>query len=283
MSMMTFPNAKINLGLQVIGRRADGYHDLQTIFVPIPLQDVLELRPLNFYDKRYELVGPGLDCLCAADDNLVVRVFRSLQDEFNLPPQTIHLFKRIPTGAGLGGGSADAAFMMRLLNEQFSLGLSGEDMQERLSSFGADCPFFVQNTPCYATGIGTALQPIKLDLKDYWLLLVKPPLSVSTREAYSNISPRPAQVDLREAVKQPISEWRNLIHNDFEDSVFPAYPSIRAIKDTLYQMNALYASMSGSGSAVFAIMKHEWPDADDIFPDCFVFQHRWKLYNPTFN
>lgn len=277
-----YPNAKVNLGLQVVGKRSDGYHELQTIFLPIPLQDVLELRPYKFYGEPWELQVSGVELGCGAEENLAVRVFADMQREFGLPPQSIHLFKRIPTGAGLGGGSSDAAFMMRLLNESFELGLTADDMARRLRRYGADCPFFVYNKPHYATGIGDVFEPVEVNLSRYTLLLVKPKVSVSTSEAYSRVVPHAAGVDLRQAVIRPVGEWKELIHNDFEDSVFPLYPVIEGIKATLYDMHALYASMSGSGSAVFGIMERAWDDAGDIFPDCFVHQARWAMHKETF-
>lgn len=276
-----YPNAKINLGLQITARRPDGYHTLQTVFLPIPLCDTLELRPLNFYDTPWELHTSGIPTDCPPDKNLAVRVWTSLQQQFSLPPHSIHLHKRIPTGAGLGGGSADAAFMMRLCNHHFHLGLTNLEMQDRLAQFGADCPFFVVNKPCYATGTGTTLEPINLSLSQYWLLLVKPKASVSTAQAYAGVTPHPATIDLRQALKQNPSEWHATVHNDFEDTVFAKLPALRAIRDTLLQMNALYSAMSGSGSAIYAIMPRPWEKPEDIFPDCFVFQHRLHLYKET--
>ena len=276
-----YPNAKINLGLQILSRRSDGYHNLQTVFFPIPLCDTLELRPLDFYDTPWELHTAGIPTDCRPEQNLVVRVWTALQQEFSLPPHSIYLHKRIPSGAGLGGGSADAAFMMRLCNHHFHLGLTNVQMQERLAAFGADCPFFVVNRSCYATDTGTTLEPVNLDLSPYWLLLVKPKLSISTAQAYAGVTPRPAAIDLRQALMQNPAQWPSTVHNDFEDSVFPQYPALRAIRDTLCQMRALYAAMSGSGSAIYAIMPRPWPNPEDVFPDCFVFQHRLRLYKET--
>lgn len=281
--MICFPNAKINLGLDVTEKRPDGYHNLETAFLPIPLQDVLEIKPLKFYDTPYELQLAGTPVEGPAADNLVVRVFLDMKREFGLPPQTIYLYKRIPTGAGLGGGSSDAAFMMRMLNETFKLGLTEASMAERMSRYGADCPFFIRNRPAMAEGIGDQLSPLSLDLSDYWLLLVKPPVSVPTKAAYADIVPRKPAIHLREALKQPVEQWRHTVGNDFEESVFRRYPQIAAIKQTLYDMHAVYASMSGSGSSVFALMRQPFEEADQIFKDCFVMQKRLTVYPPVFN
>lgn len=281
--MICFPNAKINIGLYVTEKRPDGYHNLETCFLPIPLQDVLETKPLKFYDSEYELQTAGISMDCPAEENLAVRVFLDLKHEFSLPPQTIYLYKRIPTGAGLGGGSSDAAFMMRLLNEQFRLGLTTVQMEERLSRYGADCAFFVRDTPSIAHGIGDELRTLKLDLSAYWLLLVKPDVSVPTREAYTGVTPTQPAFPLEKALMQPITEWRNTIRNDFERSVFRRYPKIAAIKQTLYDMHAVYASMTGSGSAVFGLMKRPFYEAKEIFSDCFVFQQKLVVHNATFS
>ena len=281
--MICFPNAKINLGLYVTEKRSDGYHNIETVFLPIPLQDVLEIKPLDFYDTEYELQLAGLPIEGRAVDNLVVRVFLDMKHEFGLPPQTIYLYKRIPTGAGLGGGSSDAASMMRLLNEQFHLGLSMEEMEERLSHYGADCPFFVRNTPSLATGIGDRLSPIGIDLKDYYLLLVKHPVSIPTRDAYAHVTPRRPTFDLRKALHQPPAEWRHTVANDFERSVFVKYPQVAAIKQTLYDMHAVYASMSGSGSSVFGLFKYPPADTSEIFKECFVFMKQLTNHLPTFS
>ncbi len=274
--MIASPNAKINLGLYVLDVRPDKLHNLETVFMPIPLRDTLEIKPLKMSNEPWELLLAGRPVEGNAGDNLVVRVFTSLQNEFNLPPCSLYLDKKIPTGAGLGGGSSDAAFMMVMVNEMFDIGLSKEEMKKRLATFGADCAFFVDNTPAFATGIGDELAPLPLSLKDKWLVLVKPPCSVSTREAYADVLCRSkAPIDLKEALLQPVETWRGNVMNDFERSVFPKYPQIEAIKDTLYDMHALYASMSGSGSAVFGIFdKQPYCDLEVVFKDCFIFQRK---------
>lgn len=275
----TIPYAKINIGLYVTERRADGYHNLQTVFYPIPLHDNLEVKPLRIGapTQRYALQIAGNEVQGSLDDNLVVKVYNQLCNDFELPPIDIYLYKRIPTGAGLGGGSSDAAAMMKLLNEQFQLGLSYEEMEQHVSKLGADCAFFIQSRPAYAEGIGDILSPISLSLKNKFLLLVKPDIFVSTREAYAGVSPQYPANDLRKALQQPIEEWKNTVFNDFEKSVFLVHPEIAAIKQTLYDMGAIYASMSGSGSTVFGLFNHPVEAATEVFNNCFVFQEKLLL------
>lgn len=267
--MTTYPNCKINLGLHVVGRRADGYHDLETLFIPVPdLCDELEITELPETaaspggaapQPRMSQSGIALDN--APEDNLCIRAWRLLHDEFAIPPVHIRLEKHIPFGAGLGGGSSDAAFTLRMLNDIFSLGLGTADLERRAARLGADCAFFVQNRPAYATGIGDRLESPDFDFSFFnsqYSIQIEIPDGehVSTKEAYAGIdrsrfgTPRP---DLRQAIRRPIGEWRHLIVNDFEASVFPAHPAIAALKDDFYRRGALYASMTGSGAAVFGI------------------------------
>lgn len=270
--MYTLPNAKINIGLNVVSRRPDGYHDLQTVFYPIPLTDSLELKDGSKWDDDCVLVLSGLKVEGRKEDNLVFRVFASLQKEFHLPPTIIFLSKHIPTGAGLGGGSSDAAFTMMMANEKFRLGLTEGEMEERLSAFGSDCPFFVRNKPVYAEGTGNIFSEISVDLKGWFFVLVKPPISVSTRQAYDGIHPTLPAISLMDMLATtPVSGWRDNIHNDFEPSVFLAHPKIAAIKSTLYDMGATYASMSGSGSAVYGLFPFPVENAQAVFPESFIF------------
>jgi 4-diphosphocytidyl-2-C-methyl-D-erythritol kinase len=252
--MKTTPNCKINLGLHVVGKRPDGYHDLQTIFVPVhSFCDELVIEPTP--DSRTTMHQDGITLDNAPDDNLCIRAYHLLHDEFGIPPVTIRLTKHIPFGAGLGGGSSDAAFTLKMLNEMFALGLSTSDLEQRAARLGADCAFFIQNRPAYATGIGDKLDPLDLDLTSYRIVVEIPPAEhVSTREAYAGLHIQGGiRPDLRQAVCQPVAVWRNLIVNDFEDSVFPAHPAIAALKDDMYRRGALYASMTGSGAAVFGL------------------------------
>lgn len=272
--MLTLPCAKINIGLYVTAKRPDGYHDLQTVFYPIPLWDQLEINVLDEKERKpFELRIGGKPVEGNPEKNLVVRVYNALKEEFGLPPLDIFLYKNIPTGAGLGGGSSDAAFMMKALNEQFALGLTEQEMERRVAAFGADCAFFVRALPAYATGIGDRLSPIALSLKGLYLLLVKPADFVSTREAYAGIVPAQPVTDLRTALSRPVEEWRDTVGNDFEASIFAAHPAIAAIKHTLYDMGAAYASMSGSGSTVFGLFRRPVDEAARVFPDCFVYSH----------
>ncbi len=255
--MISYPNCKINLGLHVVGKRPDGYHDLETLFVPVhDLCDELEILPTTHYPLP-TISQDGIALDNDPDDNLCMRAWRLLHEEFAIPPVSIRLKKGIPFGAGLGGGSADAAFTLKMLNEMFSLHLSDSDLEHRAARLGADCAFFIRNQAAYATGIGDRLEPIALDLSPYRIVIEIPAGEhVSTKEAYAGLSPftfHLSRPDLREAVKKPIGEWKELIVNDFEASVFPSHPAIAALKDDLYRRGALYASMTGSGAAVFGI------------------------------
>ena len=269
-----FPIAKINIGLYVTRRREDGYHDLETIFYPIPLHDNLSISPLKMSNAPYQLQTAGHKIEGNSDDNLIVKVYKQLAEEFDLPPLDIYLYKRIPMGAGLGGGSSDAAAMIKLLNETFDLGLSTEDMERRVARLGADCAFFVQGKPAFATGIGDILSPIELSLSGMHLVLVKPDIFVSTKEAYGDIVPATPEHDLLKAIKAPITDWRHTVSNNFEKNVFRLHPEIAAIKQTLYDMGAVYASMSGSGSTVFGLFQHAVEEAERVFDDCFVWQSK---------
>lgn len=270
--MITFPIAKINLGLNVVERRADGYHNLETVFYPVPLCDALEVVPM---DERFpSSVGCDLKVtnICIDGDerrNLVVRAYDLLSEHHSLPRVHAHLYKAIPTQAGMGGGSSDCAYMMRLLNEQFELGLSQHEMITLAARLGADCPFFILSRPAYAEGIGERLQPIDLDLTGWYIGIVRPNIAVSTKEAFSLITPQRPVVNCREVVAQPIETWRDRLANDFERSVFALHPEIGAIKERLYALGAVYAAMSGSGSSVFGLF-HEDISLSSLFPDMFT-------------
>lgn len=292
--MVLFPNAKINLGLFVTEKRADGYHNLETVFYPIPLQDALEVSERTLQSDGapsgaipqgvpvhtavtgdYTLRVAGVPVAGTPEDNLVVKAYRLLREEFALPPIYIYMYKHIPSGAGLGGGSADAAFMMRLLNEKFSLGLSDAGLEERVVRLGADCPFFVRNRPAFATGIGDVLTPLEdFSLRGLWLVVVKGDTFISTREAYSLIRPRRAEVHLPDALRQPVETWRDTLRNDFEASVFPAHPEIAAVKDKLYGLGAVYASMSGSGASVYGLFRAPVEHVEEVFGGMFCRQRR---------
>ena len=271
--MITFPNAKINLGLNIIEKRPDGYHNLETIFYPINLQDALEVTRRENNDKEYTLHISGAPLEGEPEDNLVVKAYKLLKKDYpGLLPVDIHMYKHIPAGAGLGGGSSDAACMIKLLNDKFSLRLSTERMEEYAVKLGADCAFFIRNKPVFATGIGNLFEPVELSLKGYHIILIKPDIFVSTRDAFAEIKPVRPAVSLKEIVKQPIETWKSSMKNDFEDSVFKKFPEIAAIKDELYDLGAVYAAMSGSGSSVYGIFKAPIENVEDKFCGCFCRQ-----------
>lgn len=270
--MITYPNAKINLGLNIVEKRPDGYHNLETVFYPINLQDALEVTQLDG-EKEYELTLSGTPIEGDPEQNLVVKAYRLLKTDYpDMPSVDIHMYKHIPTGAGLGGGSSDAAFMIKLLNEKFKLGLSIEKMEGYAACLGADCAFFIQNKAVFATGIGNIFEPIQLSLKGYYLVLVKPDIFVSTKDAFALIQPTQPTHSLKEIARMPVETWRATMKNDFEYSVFQKYPEIAAIKDKLYDMGAIYASMSGSGSSVFGIFREQVEFVDEVFSGCFCRQ-----------
>lgn len=251
--MVAFPPGKINLGLQVLSRRRDGYHDLSTCFYPVPATDVLEIIPANQF--RFEQSGvliPG-----PHSDNLCVKAYQLLQTAHDLPPVHIHLHKVIPTGAGLGGGSSDASYTLRLLNSMFSLDLPLAELMQYAARLGSDCAFFCQDNAMMGHGRGEVLSPSQISLKGYFLLLIKPAVHVSTAEAYAGITPQIPAVDLATVLQAPVAEWRTKLQNDFELSVFARFPGIAAIKNSLYDAGAVYASMSGSGAAVFGLFDRE--------------------------
>jgi 4-diphosphocytidyl-2-C-methyl-D-erythritol kinase len=251
--MICFPNAKINLGLHIVSKRPDGYHNIETVFYPIPLCDALEIVPSETNETTFSQTG-----ICVGgnpNDNLVMKAFHLLKNDFDLPETAIYLRKQIPFGAGLGGGSADAAFMLGLLNDFAGLGLSVKQLEEYAGRLGADCPFFIRNKPVFAEGIGDIFTPVDVSLKGYYLVLAKPDIHVSTKEAYAGVTPKQPTFCLTEISRLPIEEWKNRIVNDFEEGIFARYPAIGAIKQALYDRGAIYASMSGSGSSVFGIFE----------------------------
>lgn len=262
--MITFPNAKINLGLNITEKRPDGYHNLETIFYPIPLEDALEACPRKEGLGSYSLSQSGLSIEGDAENNLVVKAYKLLDETYHLPPVDIYLHKHIPSGAGLGGGSADAAFMLKLLNRMCSLNLTDDQLEAYAARLGADCAFFIRNQPTYAEGIGNIFSPVKLSLAGWQLLLVKPDIFVSTRDAFARIRPRRPERNLRDLISQPVESWKDYMINDFEESVFPQFPAIGDIKTELYRLGAVYASMSGSGSSVYGLFAPDvvLPDVD---------------------
>ena len=261
--MITFPCAKINLGLNIVSKRPDGYHNLETVFYPIPLTDALEIK---YMDEKFPSESPcelkitGNDVDCNNEDNLVIKAYQLLAADFQLPRVHAHLVKRIPTQAGLGGGSSDAAYMIRLLDERFRLNIGIPEMERYAAKLGADCAFFITADPSYAEGIGDVLMPVDVPgagLGGYYLAVVKPSVAVSTRDAYAAIVPKTPAKCCRDIVRQPIETWKDELVNDFEAPIFAMHPELAAIKQSLYDAGAVYAAMSGSGSALFGIFREQ--------------------------
>ena len=273
--MITFPIAKINLGLNVVERRPDGYHNLQTVFYPVPLKDALEVQVMDkAFPSEYDCDLKVTNITIDGDEqkNLVVRAYQLLKKDFSdLPRIHTHLWKGIPTQAGMGGGSSDCAYMLLLLNQQFHLGLTDKQLIQYAAQLGADCAFFILSHPCYAEGIGEKLQPIDLSLTGYHMAVVRPDIPVPTKEAFSRIHPHYPAINCREAVMQPVETWRETLINDFEESVFTLHPEIGEIKQRLYDMGAAYAAMSGSGSALYGLFKEQPDSLSQAFPNMFTF------------
>lgn len=255
--MIVFPNCKINLGLNILGKRADGYHDLETVFYPLPFYDVLEVIHLANSQHDCEIVTTGIEIKGNPDDNLCIKAYRLLKHDFpRIQAIRIHLHKSIPAGAGLGGGSADGAFMLTLLNSKFNLHLSQRRLLDYALALGSDCPFFILNEPCFAQKRGEVLEPIHLNLSGYKLVLINPGIHVSTGWAFSQVKySDPGQT--KKAIQTPVNQWKNVLINDFESPVFEKYPEIENIKGYLYEIGAEYAAMSGTGSSVYGIFSKD--------------------------
>lgn len=277
--MIDFPCAKINLGLNITEKRADGYHNLETVFFPIPICDALEIKTM---DERFpsnvacDLKVTGNNVCCNENDNLIVKAYNMIAADFDIPRVHAHLYKNIPSEAGLGGGSSDAAYMIRLLDQRFRINIGNAEMEKYAARLGADCPFFITAEPSYAEGIGEILSPVNItdnNLEGYSLVVVKPQIAVSTKEAFSNITPRKPLMCCREIVAQPIETWKDALCNDFEESVFGIYPQLNDIKNRIYTLGAAYAQMSGSGSSLFGIFKSDVDEQPikNEFADCRTF------------
>lgn len=265
-----FPMAKINIGLNVVRKRPeDGYHILQTLFYPVDWRDALEVIPNPSSDTTNPctFVASGIRIDGDPMNNLCVKAYNLLKERFpQLPAVSIHLEKQIPFGAGLGGGSSDGSHTLLALRKIFSLDISDSELEALAARMGADCAFFIRQGAQYCEGVGHELEPYPLSLSGKYIVIVKPPFGVSTKEAYSGVKPVEPETPLYEHLKRPVSEWRHFIHNDFEDSVFPLHPELQQVKDTLYAHGALYASMSGSGSAMFGIFDAPQPSCQTWFP-----------------
>ena len=251
--MLSFPNAKINLGLSILEKREDGYHNLESCFYPIPWKDSLEIiesSALRF--ETYGLEIPGL-----TSENLCTNAYELIKEDYDIPPVEIHLLKSIPMGAGLGGGSADGAFMLKLLNDHYQLGISITKLQKYALRLGSDCPFFIENVPVIASGRGEIFESTQLDLKGYFIALQNPSVHISTKEAFAEIKPTNARATISETIQLPLQEWKGNLMNDFETSIFPNHPEIEKIKADMYAQGALYASMTGTGSTVYGIFEEK--------------------------
>ena len=269
--MVIFPNAKINIGLNILQKRADGYHDIETLFYPIGLKDALEYVENGGNEVNFTSSGLNLDI--EPEQNIILKVYRMLRDECTLPGLNIHLHKGIPSGAGLGGGSSDAAFFMKFLNEHLDLNISGERLKSLAGKMGADCSFFLENRPSFATGTGSQLSPADISLKGYFLLLIKPPFGSDTKSAYAGVVPKPFPYNFKEILCGEMKGWKDKIKNDFEPTLFFRFPELEMLKNKLSKMEPLYLSMSGSGSSVYAIFDRD-PTVDpiDFSPGSFI----WK-------
>ena len=258
--MLFFPNAKINIGLNITSKRADGYHNLESIFYPVAWYDILEIMPskqLSFDSSGLSIPGQG---------NLCLKAYELMKIHYGISPVSMHLHKNIPIGSGLGGGSSDAAFTLKALNTIFELDLEKDELKKIAAQLGADCPFFIDNTPSLANGIGELLSPVDLDLSNYYLLIIKPDIFISSAEAFSNIVPQSPSISLKEEIKMPIEKWK--LKNDFEESIFTEYPELMEIKKSLIQEGALYTSMSGSGSSIYGLFSKK-PQLE--FDNCQIF------------
>ena len=272
--MVLFPNAKINIGLNIIGKRADGFHNLETIFFPVTIKDAVEIIENKNASKEVIFSSTGNNVDVQDDDNLCVKAVWLLKNDFILPPLKIHLHKNIPMGAGMGGGSADASAVLLLLNKKFQLNISTEKLLEYALLLGSDCPFFIINKPCFANGRGEVLQEIKLDLSAYKIMIVHPGIHINTSEAFAHLNANnfsPA-AELMEQIKMDITLWKNNIKNNFETSVFIKHPAIAKIKEIMYASGAIYSSMSGSGSAVYGIFPQNSSTQNIKFPSHYFSQ-----------
>lgn len=266
--MIVYPNAKINIGLNVIQKRKDGYHNIESILYPIPLADILEIIP----SETFEFTQSGIQVESSSNNNLVVQAYQAMRDTAKIQKVKIHLHKNIPTGAGLGGGSSDAAFTLVALNKMFGNKQTPEQLHKMAAKLGSDCPFFINNVPSIASGRGELLKPATVHIENYYLIIVKPQCHISTAEAYANIVPCKADQNLEASIKESPSNWKKTIKNAFEKPVIALYPEIGNIKKTLYEAGATYAAMSGSGSSVFGLFKSAPTSLENHFEDCFFFK-----------
>lgn len=271
--MIVFPNCKINLGLNILRKRRDGFHDLETVFYPIPLTDALEVIDTNRDQAGPDLKITGIGINGDTSSNLCIKAYRIIKKEFpQLPPVQMHLHKSIPAGAGLGGGSADAAFTLKLLNKRFHLNISNVHLMQYASELGSDCPFFIINNPCFASGRGEILEEINLSLAGYKLLIVNPNIHIETGLAFLQVAPSVPQRSVKEIIADPIERWKKTLRNDFEIPAFKKYPVLKAIKEKIYDAGAIYTSMTGSGSTLYGIFPGDKELEIDLPPEYFTRQ-----------
>jgi len=257
--VVSYPNAKINLGLNVVRKRDDGFHDIESVFFPIPWCDILEIVPDRKCKGEVTFTSSGFHIPTDGKPDLCERVYQLMHEEFGLFSVKMHLHKVVPIGAGLGGGSADAAFAARMLNEMFQLHVPPKRLEEIVAQVGSDCPFFIRNRPAYVTGRGEVLELFGLNLSCWWMVLINPNIHIGTKEAYAGIVPAEPQHSLKELLKKDVSQWKPGLKNDFEESIFPKHAAIANLKERLYGFGADYASMTGSGSTVFGLFRNEPP------------------------
>ena len=268
--MIVFPKAKINLGLRITGKRPDGYHDIETLFYPVMLCDALEFVVSSESHNKDKLIVTGINTGSDPEDNLVLKTVRKLREKYKFPRLKIHLHKVIPVGAGLGGGSSDAAYFLKAINKCFGLNIDEKKLKEIALELGSDCPFFIDRNPAFALGRGEELKPINPVLTGYYILLLNPGIVINTREAYQNCSPEQPSFSLLKLIDRPLTEWKKLILNDFEDYAFKKFPLIGEIKNKLYSSGAIFSSMSGSGSSVYGIF-HKKSSVPDTLKDYVIY------------
>ncbi len=265
--MIQFSNCKINIGLEILSKRPDGYHNIESVFYPIPFNDIVEMVP-NL-ENKFVYTQSGILVDVAVEDNLLYKAWKLIDDKYEIGGVNVHLHKQIPMGAGLGGGSANAVVLLQMLNIEFNLKLSVKELEDFASKLGSDCPFFIESNPAFVYNTGTDFEEIDLRLNGYYLLLIKPDVFISTQVAYSGIIPQSPTFNLKEINQISINEWKEKVFNRFENHIFKLYPELNEIKTTLYEMGAVYASMSGSGSSIYGIFEDK-PEVGDRFEGDFV-------------
>jgi len=274
--MISFPNAKINLGLNITEKFPDGYHSIQSVLYPVPLCDILEINVAD--DGLFSFDSIGLKIECDTTENLCVKAYNLLHDRFDISPVKILLQKIIPSGAGLGGGSSDAAFTLRMLNDLFDLRLETLVLKDLSSNLGMDCPFFIENTPALATGRGDSLTPLDLSLSGYIICIARPDIHISTAGAYAEVNPHQSQIGPSELTALPASSWKGMLKNQFEETLFVKFPQLQLLVNAFYNAGAVYASLTGSGSAVYGIFTSA-PRLHSKFENIFYWEGELKEYN----